>query len=248
MSYTIRFGAFELDIEGRVLRKSGMRVRLGGQPMEILLLLAGRPGEVVSRDELRQRLWPGDQVVDFDVGLSTAMRKLRDALRDTADRPRFIETLPRRGYRFIAPVVRGEPPPTPPRRFDRTWIIAAALVVIAAAAALLLRPKAEIRSVAVVPFENLTGDASMKPVVDSVTNRLANRLGLRVIPRTSTSVDAIVTGSVSKGEISVQLITASTGQLIWAQRYQSESQMARDVAVAIRKAGGQPSHARRPPS
>src|SRR4051794_40759491 len=105
-----------------------MKVRLGGQPMQILLLLLERPGEVVTREELRQRLWPADSTVDFDVALSTAMRKLRDALRDSADNPRFIETLPRRGYRLIAPVIIHQPEPLA-RPDRRRWIIGAIVVL-----------------------------------------------------------------------------------------------------------------------
>lgn len=247
MSYPIRFGAFEVHPESRELRKSGMRVRLGGQPMQILLLLLERPGEVVTREDLQRRLWPADSTVAFDVALSTAMRKLRDALRDSADSPRFIETLPRRGYRFIAPVAVDTPPPPPPRR-NRNWIaLAIAVALIGIAAAVVLRPRPNL-TIAVVPFENLTGDAAQKLFVDKMTNRLAARLGLRIIPRSSTDVDAIVTGSVSRAGISVELMRTDDGHLLWARRYQSEDGMAGDVAEAIRKAGGRPSPARRPPS
>jgi DNA-binding winged helix-turn-helix (wHTH) protein/TolB-like protein len=246
VSYRIRFGPFELNADARELRKNGMKVRLGGQPMQILLLMLRRPGEVVTREELRQALWPADATVDFDVGLSTALRKLREALRDSAESPRFIETLPRRGYRFIAPVTIATPP-QPPRR-NRKWIaLAIALALIGIAAALVFRPRAKL-TIAVVPFENLTGDAAQKPFVDNMTNRLAGKLGLHVIPRSSTAVDAIVTGSVSTAGISVQLMRTDDGRLLWAHRYQSEAQMTRDVPEAIRKAGGRPSPARRPPS
>src|SRR5712691_4801937 len=100
----VRFGIFELDLVVGELRKSGVRIRLQEQPLQVLAMLLERPDEVVTRDELRQKLWPADTFVDFDVGLSSAVRKLRDALGDSADNPQFIETLPRRGYRFIAPV------------------------------------------------------------------------------------------------------------------------------------------------
>ena len=100
----IRFGAFELDVRAGELRKRGLKIRLADQPLQILLLLLERPGDVLTREELRGKLWPADTFVDFDVGLSSAVRKLRDALGDSADNPQFIETLPRRGYRFIAPV------------------------------------------------------------------------------------------------------------------------------------------------
>src|SRR3954469_18575827 len=104
-----RFAAYELDVESGELRKNGLRVRLAGQPLEILRALIARPNDVVTRDELRNRLWPADTFVDFDVSLSSAVRKLREALEDSAERPQFVETIPRRGYRFIAPVSIDEP-------------------------------------------------------------------------------------------------------------------------------------------
>jgi cholera toxin transcriptional activator len=106
---TIRFGAFALDLAAGELRKSGMRLRLQGQPFQVLVLLLERAGEVVTREELRQSLWPSDTFVDFDHSLNTAINKLRDTLGDSASSPRYIETLSRRGYRFIAPVDRNEP-------------------------------------------------------------------------------------------------------------------------------------------
>ena len=100
-----RFGIFELDASTGELRKDGKsRPRLQGQPLEVLLHLLDRPGEVVTREELRMRLWPADTFVDYDHSLNTAVNKLREALSDSADNPRFIQTIPRRGYRFIASV------------------------------------------------------------------------------------------------------------------------------------------------
>src|SRR5260221_2996475 len=101
-----RFGAFEFDPRARQLRKHGRRIRLHGQPLEILGLLLERPAEVVLREELRAKLWPEDTFVDFEHNLNAAVNKLREALSDDANVPRFIETVPRRGYRFIAPVER----------------------------------------------------------------------------------------------------------------------------------------------
>ena len=94
----------EFDAESGELRKQGRKIRLPDQPTQILALLLERPGEVVTRDAVRQRLWPADTFVDFDAGLNSATKKLRDALGDPAENPQFVETLPRRGYRFIAPV------------------------------------------------------------------------------------------------------------------------------------------------
>jgi Tol biopolymer transport system component/DNA-binding winged helix-turn-helix (wHTH) protein len=101
---SIRFGEFSADLEARELRRNGTRTKLQGQPFEILVLLLERPGRVVTREELRQRLWPSDTFVDFEHGLNAAVNRLRDALEDSADKPLFIETVPRRGYRFIAPI------------------------------------------------------------------------------------------------------------------------------------------------
>jgi len=101
---TLRFGLFEVDLKSGELRRSGTRVRLQDQPLQILLTLLERPGEVVTRDELRARLWPTDTFVDFEHSINTAVRRLRDSLGDSAENPRFVETVARRGYRFLAPV------------------------------------------------------------------------------------------------------------------------------------------------
>src|SRR3990172_912208 len=100
----LRFAAFEVDLRAGELRKHGMRIRLQDQPFQILAMLLERPGDVVTREELRERLWPADTFVDFDHSLNTAINKLREALSDSAENPRYIETLPRRGYRFLAPI------------------------------------------------------------------------------------------------------------------------------------------------
>src|SRR6266850_3942163 len=99
-----RFGVFEVDLRREELRKKGLRLRLQEQPLRLLMVLLERPGEVVTREELQARLWEKDVFVDFDHSLNKAVNKVRDALGDSADSPRFIETLSRRGYRFIAPV------------------------------------------------------------------------------------------------------------------------------------------------
>src|SRR5215475_6957563 len=100
----IRFGIFEVDLRAGELRRNGSRVRLQEQPFQILVALLDRPGEVVTRDELQKRLWPADTFVDFDHSLNAAIRRLREALGDSAENPRFVETVARRGYRFIGPV------------------------------------------------------------------------------------------------------------------------------------------------
>jgi len=100
----LRFGVFELDLRAGELRKSGLRIRLQEQPVKVLTTLIEHPGEVVTREELRKKLWPSDTFVDFDHGLNKAINKIREALSDSAENPRFVETVARRGYRFIAEV------------------------------------------------------------------------------------------------------------------------------------------------
>src|SRR5467141_4886702 len=100
----LSFGVFELDLRAGELRKHGLRVRLQEQPFQVLAMLLEHPGEVVTREELQKRIWPADTFVNFDHGLYSAVQRLRDALSDTAETPRYVETLPRRGYRFIAPL------------------------------------------------------------------------------------------------------------------------------------------------
>src|SRR5579871_6344009 len=101
---SIQFGTFEVDLRAGELRRNGSRVKLQEQPFQVLTVLLEQPGEVVSRDELQKRLWPADTFVDFDHSLNAAIRRLRDALGDSAENPTFVETVARRGYRFLAPV------------------------------------------------------------------------------------------------------------------------------------------------
>src|SRR5438132_11740656 len=97
-----RFAAFEINLHSGQLRKSGMRLRLSGQPFQVLAVLVERPGELVTREELRSKLWLADTFVDFDHGLNNAVARIREGLDDSSDTPRYVETIPRRGYRFIA--------------------------------------------------------------------------------------------------------------------------------------------------
>src|SRR5882724_6820057 len=106
----VRFGVFEVDLRSGELHKQGIKIKLHDQPFQILAMLLEHPGELVTREQLHQRLWPSDTFVDFDVGLNSAIKRLRDALGDSAEEPRYIETLPRRGYRFIARVENGDLP------------------------------------------------------------------------------------------------------------------------------------------
>jgi DNA-binding winged helix-turn-helix (wHTH) protein/Tol biopolymer transport system component len=136
-----RFGVFELDLRSRELHKQGMKIRLQGQPIEILAMLLERPGEIVSREELQKKLWPAETFVDFEQGLNNAMKRLRAALDDNAETPHFIETLPRRGYRFIGAMsgagqtltVEAGPPAPPTSRWLRfsSSVLAAAVVLVA---------------------------------------------------------------------------------------------------------------------
>src|ERR1700751_1481717 len=114
----VRFGMFEADLRAGELRRNGVKVRLQDLPFRALTLLLSRPGEVITRDEFRQVLWPSDIFVDFEQGISSAVMRLRDALRDSADNPVFIETIERRGYRWIGPVQRVELPQEEAREKD----------------------------------------------------------------------------------------------------------------------------------
>src|ERR1700726_778476 len=131
-SRMIQFGVFEVDQRAGELRRNGARVKLQEQPFQILAALLERPGELVTREDLQSRLWPADTFVDFDHSLNAAVRRLRDALGDSAENPRFVETVARRGYRFLAPVngsgtaVDAEPPVSPPHPALRWRIVAAA--------------------------------------------------------------------------------------------------------------------------
>ena len=161
----LRFGTFQVDLRAGELHKQGKRVKLQEQPFQVLAVLVQRSGDVVTREELRSQIWSADTFVDFDNSLNAAINKLREALGDSADNPRFIETLPRRGYRLIVPVAVGLPSsgqsvemvpsnrltatvstthsePTPPARFLLRWIAigAAGTLIVAVLAYLLTRP------------------------------------------------------------------------------------------------------------
>src|SRR5208282_1072064 len=122
-SRSLRFDVFTLDLRAGELSKQGHRIKLQEQPFQILAMLLEQPGQVVTREQLRERLWPEDTFVDFDHSLNTAVKKLRQALSDEADNPRFIETLPKRGYRFVGPMVEGLQA-LPPSRGKETGLVA----------------------------------------------------------------------------------------------------------------------------
>ena len=281
----IRFHVFEVDTVTGELRKHGLRIKLQEQPFQVLCLLLARPGELVTREELRKMLWPADTFVDFEHGLNKTINKLREALSDDKERPRYIETLPRRGYRFIAPVMTAQPPAEPngaqavlapqpdpvvtgnPRRAG--WMTPAIIVLLGVlaliASALWYRlarrrvsattsvSAAPIRSLAVLPLQNLSGDKDQDYFAEGMTEELITDLGqmsgLRVISRTSVMLykgtakplqqigrelgaDAIVEGAVfragSRVRVTAQLIDARTDHHLWAHTYERDL---RDVLV-----------------
>jgi TolB-like protein/DNA-binding winged helix-turn-helix (wHTH) protein/Tfp pilus assembly protein PilF len=201
---TVRFGAFELDLRVGDLRKKGVRIKLQEQPFQVLAALLQHPGEVVTREELRSAIWPVDTFVDFDNGLNTAVNKLREALGDSADSPRFIETLPRRGYRFTAPVTTDAAgtdavpaisetaviPKVKPSWIRRSVGFGFALVaVFILLSSLYFYPRKAIDSIAVLPFVNRTGDPNVEYMNDGVTEGVINSLSqlpqLRVMARST---------------------------------------------------------------
>ena len=278
----VRFGTYEVSLQSGEVRKAGLRIRVQQQPMKLLGILLERPGEVVTREELRSRVWADESFGDFDQAVNIAIAKLRSALGDSAENPRFIETLPKRGYRFIADVsvvdvdarpkrlgsAAGDPPATEPGHKlqgaglgvapkRRPWptrrvIVALALVLSLPILAVWLfrsrdRAPTGIRSLAVLPLDNLSGDASQNYFADGMTDELITDLAqisaLRVISRTSVmvykgarkplpqiarelNVDAVVEGTVLRSgnqvRITAQLIEASTDKHLWSQSYEGE--------------------------
>ena len=277
----LRFGVFELDLRAGELRKHGLRVRLQEQPFQVLATLLEHPGEVVTREELQRKLWPADTFVDFDHGLNKTINKIREALGDSAESPRFVETVSRRGYRFLAEVraadaapVRGPAPATEPHPSTETrerpdptgkpptpksappplpWKIAAFMALLVAVSLATWRlyswkhPAPLIRSLAVLPLESLSSDASQDYFADGMTDELISDLGqisaLRVISRTSVmaykrarkplpqiarelDVDAVVEGTVLRSgdqvRITAQLIEAATDKHLWSQSYEGQ--------------------------
>jgi TolB-like protein/DNA-binding winged helix-turn-helix (wHTH) protein len=267
----IRFGVFELDPESGELRKQGLKVRLQEQPFQILQILLEQPGKLVTREELQQRVWPADTFVDFDQGLYNATKKLREALGDSADTPRYVETLSRRGYRFIGSVkgngsvahAAAEVPPTSPTAETRpsrrkmqlgialglgTALLGAVLSVTPANLWQRLLGKGtvpQIRSLAVLPLQNLSADTAQEYFSDGMTDALITDLAqigsLKVISRTSSmqykqtkkslpeiarelNVDGIIEGTVQRSgdrvRITAQLIHGPSDKHLWASSYE----------------------------
>jgi TolB-like protein/DNA-binding winged helix-turn-helix (wHTH) protein/Tfp pilus assembly protein PilF len=259
----LRFGVFEVDLRTGELRKQGLKVKLHGQPFQVLAMLLECPGELVTREEIREKLWPGNTFIDFEHSVNSSIKRLREALGDDPATPRFIETLPRHGYRFIAPVETIVPPGgalrEPPLR--RPWVVALAAAIVVVALGVLfglnvvgLRDRVlgrtaspQIRSIAVLPLENLSGDPGQEYFADGMTEALITDLGqisaLRVISRTSVmqykgtkkplpqiarelSVDAIIEGSVARSgnrvRITANLVHAPTERHLWAETYERD--------------------------
>jgi TolB-like protein/DNA-binding winged helix-turn-helix (wHTH) protein len=278
-----RFGVFEVDLQARELRKKGSRVKLQQQPFELLMILLEHPGQVVSREDLRQRLWPADVYVDFDRGLNKAMVKLREALGDSSDSPIYVETLPRVGYRFIGPMQTVAEPalalslevatngngaavadadaaqaaaapsavPNTQRKIQWRLVLGSAAVLLAILALSLNWARrhraalvAPIRSIAVIPLDNLSGDPGQDylaaGMTDELTTMLAKNSNLRVVSHTSVmqykgahqplpqiasalGVDGILEGSIErtgdKVHMTIQLIQAPSDSHVWAESY-----------------------------
>jgi len=221
-SWVIHFGVFEADLRAGELRRNGSKVKLQEQPFQILAILLERPGEIVTREELRARLWSADTFVDFDHGLNSAIRRLRDALGDSAENPSFVETLGRRGYRFIAPV---------------------------ASRVLRERQQEPIESVAVLPFANRSADPNTDYLSDGITESLINNLSqistLRVTARSTVfrykgkdadprkvgsdlHVRAVVSGRLLKRGssliIQAELMDVATGSQLWGGQYNRQAE------------------------
>jgi TolB-like protein/DNA-binding winged helix-turn-helix (wHTH) protein/Flp pilus assembly protein TadD len=269
----LRFGVFEADVRAGELKKAGRRIELQEQPFRLLVMLLETPGQVVTREELHSKLWP-QTVVDFDHGLNKGISKIRDALGDSSDHPRFVETIARRGYRFLADVTvvrKGDgesasgdlasgavaalsPSLTPHQKVqprNLAWALFGLGMVAASLGTWIFFPRiyspVAIHSLAVLPLENVSGDASQDYFADGMTDALINRLAqistLHVISRASAmqyknvrkplteiardlTVDAVVEGSVSRsGErvrVTVELFDARSDKHIWADSYDED--------------------------
>ncbi|HEX6879501.1 MAG TPA: tetratricopeptide repeat protein [Terriglobales bacterium] len=221
----LRFGLYEVDLRNSELRKDGVRIRLQDQPLQVLTMLLREPGEIVTREEIQKELWPSDTFVDFDHGLNKAVSKLREALNDSPSAPRFIETVARRGYRFLAPVKYVQ------NHFGNGRSIAKRI------------------RVAILPFQNLSGDPQQEYFSDGLTEEMIIQVGqlqpsqLSVIARTSVmpfkgspkgiadigqelQADYVLEGSVRRFHdtvrISAQLVQVDDETCLWSETYERE--------------------------
>ena len=265
-----RFDGFELDPHAGELRKRGIKIRLQGQPIQVLTILLQSAGNLVTRGELRRQLWRDDTFVDFDHSLHNAIARLRDVLGDSAQNPVYIETLPRRGYRFIGPLEEVQLPTCEDSGNERTEVIAATmprvfaiqgtvslLIALSACGAMVLaawlawhylrRPSGAppVRSIAVLPLQNLSGDPEQEYFADGMTDELITEMSriqpLRVVSHTSVmeykgtrkhlpqiahelGVDDIVEGSVAREgdqvRVTVQLLDGPNDRHLWSEDYQ----------------------------
>ena len=198
-AHTVRFGPFQLDLRAAELHHNGSRTKLPEQPFQVLVALLEHPSEVVTREELRQRLWGSDTFVDFEQGLNTAVKRLRE-LGDSAEKPQYIETVPRHGYRLMVAVEKPEATSTAIRkshvRRRSIWLMVSALLVVVAVAGIIWRQQllerfrpVKIESLAVLPLANLSGNPEEEYFADGMTEALITDLGkvhaLRVISRQS---------------------------------------------------------------
>jgi TolB-like protein/DNA-binding winged helix-turn-helix (wHTH) protein len=287
----VGFDAFVVDLRAGELRKHGIRIKLQDQPFQILQILLEHPAEVVTRDELQRRLWPSDTFVDFEHGLYNAIQRLREVLGDSAESPRYVETLSKRGYRFIAPVTNGNPNEAkvetastgaravisersaPRRRLRISVLVAAGIAVGVLLLALAFKGESlrerllgkaaasPIRSLAVLPLQNLSDDINQEYFADGMTDALITDLAqvssLKVISRTSTmrykksdkslpeiarelNVDGIVEGTVQRSggrvRITAQLIYAPTDKHVWADAFDREQQDTLALQSAVARA------------
>lgn len=188
----IRFGLFELDLSAGQLRKQDRNIKLQDQPFQVLVLLASRPGDMVTREELQRELWPAATFVEFDQGLNTAIKKIRLALGDSADNPRFVETIPRKGYRFIAPVA-GRPEPAKPKRPWQTllWATGVAVLAVAVSAGFWFRgstasePEGTLVAVPLTSYPGTETSPSFSPDGTQVAFHGARRIQIRTVTSTS---------------------------------------------------------------
>ena len=271
----VRFGVFEVDSEAKELRKAGLRVHLQEQPFRILLKLLEVPGKIVSHDELKHVLSPSAEFGDFDHIIRVAVHKLRLAFSDDPHSPRFIETLANQGYRFIYPITVSAPLPAvaitqaPHQPSRKIWIAIIGLVICSALllwvawnrVKVRLRPPAPIRSLVVLPLQNLSSDPNQRYFVEGMTDELITAIAqikdLQVISRTSAmryrdsslpipqiahelKVDGVVVGTVLGQEghvrINLQLIEAKTEKQLWADQFEGDTKDVFNLQAEIAQA------------
>lgn len=243
-----RFGPFTLDVANEALMRGGKRVPLQPQPMTVLMLLASRPGELVTRKELQSAVWSDGTFIDFDQGLNWCVKRIREVLGDDAQHPRFIETVPRKGYRFL--LLMEDPRPRTVPRVVMTVVLAALCLVTTAVAT--RRPPV---TVVILPFDNYTGDPRNEVVAAAATEDVINRLGsidptrLKVIDRLTAAkfrrmneciihighalgADFVMEGSFQKSHITAALYRVADNTQLLATAVDSHAQNAPELISA----------------